>query len=203
MSKLVPLKKIERQLLIFHIFIHNTFVQFDTVKYWLKADDSYLRTFYRDLKELNDAGLITTYYDYDEKGYIDKGMSEISSVARGRYLEHLTRLNRLGRCMTELTQDDVDEPLLEAQIYDKEWWNDEVGQEWYIDVNTLYSCKDCYKELFPNVSERTMQRDFKLLSKIGYEISFNPNLHYYRMDFPVTEDLPVIIRNKDGRLYYR
>lgn len=201
MSKWYPLKKIERQLLIFHIFRHNYCVQFDTIKYWLKMNDNQMRTFYRDLKELNDSGLITTCYNPEEKGYIDKGFSVISNDATGRYLGHLIRLNRVGRCMAELTQDEVDEPLLEAQIFDKEWWNEEIGEEGYIDVNALYSCKDCYKSLFPDISERTMQRDFKLLSNIGYEIKYIPQLHYYRMDFPITEDLPVRIKNDNGKLF--
>lgn len=202
MEKKYLMKKIERQLLIYHIFMHNYCVQYDTIKFWLKMDDSQVRTFYRDLKELNDSGLIKTYYDREKKGYIDEGMTEVNHKASGRYREHLIRLNRVGRCMCELTQDEVDETLLEAQIYDKEWWEKECGSEENIDVGMLHSCKDCYRELFPEVSERTMQRDFKLLNNIGYVIQYNPNFHYYHMDFPEQEDLIVsIVKEKDGKLY--
>lgn len=195
-----PMKKIERQLLLYHIFLHNYCVQYDTVKYWLKMKDSQLRTFYRDLKELNDSGLISTYYDYDERAYVNKGATEISQNAKGRYLEHLIRLNRVGRCMTELWQDDVDEPTLEWQVEDRKSWSESFYEDEYIDVTTLHSCKDTYKELFPRVGDRTMQRDFKLLNQIGYTIWFNPKIHYYHMNFPEQEDLPVDVRNNDGRL---
>ena len=151
MAKWIPLKKIERQLLIYHIFCHNTYVQYDTIKYWLCLQDNQIRTFYRDLRELNDSGLITTTYDYEEKAYFDSGRSDINSEAVGRYKSHLIRLRRLGICMKELIQDDVDELVLETQIYDKEYWKKEMGEEFYIDVKSLNSCKDCYQRLFPDV----------------------------------------------------
>ena len=201
MTKWSPLKKIERQLLIYHIFCHNSCVQYDTVKYWLRLKDNQIRTFYRDLKELNDSGLITTTYDNELKGYVNSGISDMASEATGRYRSHLIRLRRVGICMTELVQDEVDETILEVQIYDKEWWKEEMGDEFYIDVKSLDSCKDCYKRLFPDTGERTMQRDFQLLNRIGYEISYNHNYHYYRQDFPDYEELPVDIKNDNGRLF--
>ena len=201
MAKWYPLKKIERQLLIYHIFIHNQCVQYDTIRYWLKFEDSQLRTFYRDLKELNDSGLITTVYNHELKAYTDSGRNDINSKASGRYRSHLVRLRRVGICMTELVQDEIDETFLTAQIYDKEWWAEEMGDEFYIDVKKLDSCKACYKRLFPDTGERTMQRDFQLLSRIGYSITYNPSFHYYRQEFPEFEDLPVDIKHMDGKLY--
>lgn len=201
MAKWFPLKKIERQLLIYHIFLHNRCVEYDTVKYWLKLKDNQLRTFYRDLKELNDSGLISTIYNYELKVYTDSGRSDINHEATGRYRSHLVRLRRVGICMTELVQDEIDETFLTAQIYDKEWWKEEMGDEFYIDVKSLDSCKDCYKRLFPDTGERTMQRDFQLLSRIGYSITYNPNFHYYKQEFPEFEELPVDVKNMDGKLY--
>ena len=87
MAKWYPLKKIERQLLIYHIFIHNQCVQYDTIRYWLKFEDSQLRTFYRDLKELNDSGLITTVYNHELKAYTDSGRNDINSKASGVNIE--------------------------------------------------------------------------------------------------------------------
>lgn len=195
------MKKIERQLLIYHLFLHNYCVQYDTVKYWLCMEDSHKRTFYRDLKELNDSGLLTVYYDHEEKGYMSSGMAEISSRAQGRYRQHLIRLKRLGRCMCELWQDEVYEDQLEVQVCDKEFWEQNFDPEDYIDVRTLYSCKDCYMEMFPDASERMMQRDFQLLNHIGYTIYYNPKLHYYHMEFPENEDICVEIENEGGKLY--
>ena len=201
MAKWYPLKKIERQLLIYHIFLHNRCVEFDTVKYWLKLNNNQRRTFYRDLKELNDSGLISTIYNHELKAYTSNGISDINAEAAGRYRSHLIRLRRLGICMTELTQDEIDETFLDAQIYDKEWWKEEMGDEYYIDVKSFYSCKDCYKNLFQETGERTMQRDFQLLSRIGYTIAYNPYFHYYRQEFPDFEELPVDIKNENGKLF--
>ena len=201
MAKWYPLKKIERQLLIYHIFIHNICVEYDTIKYWLKLKDNQIRTFYRDLKELNDSGLISTIYNHELKGYTNDGASDLNPDATGRYRSHLVRLRRVGTCMTELVQDEVDETFLDAQIYDKEWWKEEMGDEYYIDVKSLDSCKDCYKRLFPDTGERTMQRDFQLLNRIGYTIEYNPNYHYYRQEFPDFEELPVDIKNENGKLF--
>ena len=37
-------------------------------------------------------------------------------------------------------------------------------------------CDVCYRELFPNVSKRTMQRDFAELNKLGFNIHFEREL---------------------------
>ncbi len=201
MDEWQPMKKIQRQLLIYHICSYNSYFRYDTLEYWLCMDKRQLRTFYRDIRELREAGLADIRYDTVRKEYHTlAGCGGVDQTAQGHYLAHLTRLNRMGRLMMELEQDPVDETVLEAQIDDKEWFQQTFKKEDYIDVGKLFSAKDCYQKLFPNLSERTMQRDFGLLCSIGYLIEYVPKIHYYHMDFP-NLDLCVNVINNHGKLY--
>lgn len=54
------------------------------------------------------------------------------------------------------------------------------------------TCKDYYKEMYPKLSDRTMQRDFQVLSRVGFPIRYNRSLRYYEF---FEEDL------EPGRVY--
>ena len=57
------------------------------------------------------------------------------------------------------------------------------------DVQEYVTAKDSYNELFPGLSERTKQRDFEVLRRIGYKIFYDPAEHCFCHDdycFPLS-----------------
>ena len=62
--------------------------------------------------------------------------------------------------MSELYNEDI--PLWEKKD------NEEEG-----DVRDYVTSKDSYNELFPGLSERTRQRDFEVLCRLGYQVTYD------------------------------
>ena len=62
--------------------------------------------------------------------------------------------------------------------------------------NDQETCRSWYKSKFPNVSSRTMQRDFAELNRIGYLLEYNFDEKCYIVDFPEG------IEGIQGRLEY-
>lgn len=46
-------------------------------------------------------------------------------------------------------------------------------------VKEYVTAKDCYQELFPGLSERTRQRDFEMLQKLGHQIFYDFSEHCF------------------------
>ncbi len=194
------IKKIERQLLIYHFFRFSSYVEVVTLKYWLKLEERHRKTLQRDVKELNDSGLVSLSYNKKNDAYINEGQEDMVADGEVRYVQHLTRLRRVGMLMDCLYQDHVDRDEIYNQIYEKQELLEWMDKEDFVDVRELFSAKDCYKKLCPKESDRTMQRDFKLLTNIGYVVRYNPVMHYYEMEFPIVDEDIVRIKNIDGVL---
>ena len=159
-SKLVTLSQIERQLLLYELFMVNSeSVSKELIKRCLPISDRMLQ---RDLKDLTEAGLISVKYSKTEKAYIQHPESTVFNPgkAAGRRLAHLERLHRLGVSMKSLVNDDI----VTDEVFDRK---------------KLKSIKQSYEELFPGIHDRTRQRDFTVLSNIGYPIEYIREYRYY------------------------
>ena len=73
------------------------------------------------------------------------------------------RLNRLGRLMSELENEDIPQEDKREKGEDQEY----------------FTAKDSYNQLFPGLSERTRQRDFEVLRNIGYWVRYSAEEHFF------------------------
>ena len=165
MNKLGRWTKTERQLLLYEILYLSHEVELPELVKRLEVSK---KTIQRDIVDLTDAGLVKFKYSKKYKAYQKQEAIGVISIAKGtrRYM-HLSRLKRLATFMEELS-DFTEEYILE------------------------YNCKKRYFELFPEVSERTRMRDYKILSNIGYFIRWDEverrhyvkgHLHQIREEF--------------------
>lgn len=143
----VEYTKTQRQLLLFEILHLSHEATVDDLMRRLNVSK---KTIQRDIEDLTDAGLIKFTYSRKDKSYKHEDATGVISEPEGtaRYA-HLKKLRRLAIFMEELS-DATDYPF---------------GEE--------YNCKKRYFELFPDVSERTRMRDYKILNGIGYTIRWN------------------------------
>jgi len=160
-DRIIELSRIERQLILYVYFSSPRIKEKGEIQRWYGIPQS---TMYKDLKDLRDAGLISVKYDSMLNEYVDdesesKYESEKDTKPRRK---HLDRLNRLVRCLHELSNDEMD--------YDYETTDFIKGK---------VSCKDRYVEMFPEVSARTMERDFNVLTNIGYPMRYNRETQQY------------------------
>ncbi|MDE7312640.1 MAG: hypothetical protein K2N87_13635 [Eubacterium sp.] len=184
--KEITLSKLERQLLLYDIFTGCLVTRLEDITARLPVQKKMIQ---RDISDLMDAGLICVVYSRKEQGYVENGQPVFREAAAGRRKSHLIRLNRLGRLMKELYNEDI--PLWEKKDR-KDIWGE---QEEYV------TAKSSYHELFPGLSERTRQRDFEVLTRIGYEIYFDNQDHCFVQQFcqeGLREDFGV--RRKEGKL---
>ena len=173
MSQKEKMPRIERQLRLYEIVCQFAIVQFEAV---CEIFPYNMRLLQRDLADLRDAGLVSVKYSRKGNGYVKTGKPEFAHKVKPCKMAHLKRLNRLGTLMSELVNEDI--PLWEKKD------NEESG-----DVQEYVTAKDSYNELFPGLSERTRQRDFEVLRRIGYKIFYDPAEHCFCHDdycFPLT-----------------
>lgn len=149
--------KTSRILSVYHLFLHCEEVSFQefTLNFGVSQ-----RTALRDIRLLQQAGVLEVRWDRMRKAFVPVTLEpfpseEQENKTRQKYLEKLRRLCILMRRMS--------------------WEDDEDG------MNKV----ELYRELFPNIPDRTRQRDFKELEQLGYSA-------YYRKEF---DDEP-------GRWYY-
>jgi predicted DNA-binding transcriptional regulator YafY len=154
--------KTSRQLVLIHIFSCSRVVEISDITDIIKIST---KTVKRDLKDLQDAGILNVKFDRKEKGYVNNASPFMFSLpifsdnrARNKHIEKLIRLAA----------------IMEGLRYHREIPFDD-DQE---------TCSRWYKKRFPDLSTRTMQRDFKELNKIGYEIKYDRFEKYYIVDFP-------------------
>ena len=162
------ISKTSRQLVIFHILIYSTVVEVIEITNLIKISH---KTIIRDLKELKNAGLINIKFSKKEKGYIHINndnhcpfSSPIFSVNKAQNM-HIEKLIRLSTIMIGLNHH------IELSYDDANSANQETCSSWY-------------KNRFPNLSIRTMQRDFVELNKIGYLIKYDYFERCYVVEFP-------------------
>lgn len=161
MCDIIELSQVERQLLLYELFLFNEeSVTRELIKSCIPISDRMLQ---RDLKHLSEAGLIRVRYSKKETAYIKQSGEPPFNPGnvKGRKLLHLKRLSRIGRLMRELGND----PLNEDEIFDSK---------------KLKSIKQSYQEIFPEIPDRTRQRDFTVLRNIGYPIEYIREYRYYK-----------------------
>ncbi|OEH84684.1 hypothetical protein BHU72_07545 [Desulfuribacillus stibiiarsenatis] len=159
------LSKTARQLIIYHVFRFTKSVSIRDIRLYISIKN---KTAYRDIKDLNNAGLLQTIFSKKDQCYVHHKSTYDDSeqfydpkyTENQAYNRHLDKLRRLGRIMNRLH------------------------------YNTLsYSdCLNWYQKAFPGVSTRTMQRDFKELTSIGYTIIYDRFEKCYYINFPRFED---------------
>ncbi len=187
MSHFIELSKTERQLLLYDIFLHCEVTEFTEITARLPINK---RMIQRDITDLKDAGLVDVVYSRKEQGYIKKETPKFNDSVTGKKRQSLERLYRLGTLMTELENEDVAA------------WEKKLDME-NGDEKKYFTAKDSYYELFPNSSERTRQRDFKTLRRIGYMVGWDTWDHCFvkNEDYTLREDFDV--ERMDGKLIRR
>ena len=170
MSEEVKLSKLERQLKLYEILLPYAIAEVSAICQVFPYNTRLLQ---RDLADLRDAGLVAVKYSRKGKGYVKTGIPDFKEDTPPRRKIYLKKLNRLGRLLSELSNGDV--PLYQK----KENQEDGESQEYV-------TAKDCYNELFPGLSERTRQRDFEILRKLGHQFFYDSVDHcfsYNERDF--------------------
>lgn len=177
----IQFSKTERQLLLYAIFINAQIVSYNYITYCLPINK---RMIQRDIVDLTDAGLLHVTYSRKNRSFIDLGDAAFHEGVTGKRRQHLVRLHRIGTLMRELVNEDV-------EIWEKE-------------ENVQYiTCKDSYYSLFPDSNERTRQRDFETLRRIGYPVGYDFESHSFYMwedsmwDFEVFKKDGVLVRHID------
>ncbi|MCI9592027.1 MAG: hypothetical protein HFG42_16080 [Lachnospiraceae bacterium] len=163
MDKKMKLTKLERQLKLYEILLPCAIAEFTAVCQVYPYNKRLLQ---RDLADLRDGGLVAVKYSRKGKGYVKTGIPEFKEDVPPRRKAHLRRLNRLGRLMSELANEDI--PL---------WMKKDNQTDGC--VKEYVTAKDCYQELFPGLSERTRQRDFEMLQKLGHQIFYDFSEHCF------------------------
>lgn len=160
--------KTSRQLIIFHILLYSKIVELVELTNLIPVS---AKTISRDMKELQEAGLIRVIFSKGEGGYVHMDDERHCPFSPPVYSNnkakdrHIDRLLRLATIMIEL------KGHVEYPFYDERSLRQETCSTWY-------------KKKFPNLSTRTMQRDFEELNRIGYFIEYNREDQYYEVDFP-------------------
>lgn len=165
-TKKIP--KISRQLILLHIFLCSKVIKIKEITNLIKINN---KTILRDLQELQNAGLLSIKFSRKEKGYIHINNDNCCTFSEPIFSDnkakniHLEKLIRLATIMIELR---CHEGL-------------HCNENGYKNGET---CSSWYKRKFPNVSRKTMQRDFIELDEIGYEIKYNRSEKCYMVYFP-------------------
>ena len=159
MAGISDISKISRLLSVYHLFLYCKEVSLQ--EFFLSFGVGQ-RTAVRDIRLLRQAGVLKARYDRTAQAFLPVSlelfpMEEQENRTRQRYLEKLRRLCVLMRRMTE-----------------------EAGGDGM-------SKTGLYREIFPGISDRTRQRDFKELEKLGYEARYirefedEPGRWYYEI----------------------
>ena len=164
--------KVTRQLAIFHIFSCSKVVEIGEVVSLMNIiKKTSKKTIIRDIKDLENAGLININFSKKENGYIHNDINNpcpfltpvfLNNKAKNRSYEKLIRLATI---------------MLELENYTTEvqYFNKSEDKE---------TCVSWYKKKFPDLSTRTMWRDFKELRKIGYNVEYDSFEGCYVVEIP-------------------
>ncbi len=138
------ISKTSRVLSVYHLFLNCEEVSFQefTLNFGVSQ-----RTALRDIRLLKQAGVLEARWDRKRQAFVPVmlepfPLEEQENKTRQKYLEKLRRLCILMRRMAE-----------------EDSWNG---------MNKV----DLYREVLPGISDRTRQRDFKELEKLGYSAQY-------------------------------
>lgn len=167
----MEITKTSRVLSVYHLFLNCQEVSFQELSQQFKVSE---KTSLRDIRLLERAGILETRYDRECRAFCPlsldvRPMAEEKNQTRRKYLEKLWRLCILMRRMSEEDREDG--------------------------MNKV----ELYRETLPGIPDRTRQRDFLELEKLGYSASYSrgwpdePGRWYY--EIPGTYELKTIPRN--------
>ncbi|MCI8295128.1 MAG: hypothetical protein HFG22_04465 [Lachnospiraceae bacterium] len=148
MSDKVKMSKLERQLKLYEVLLPYAIAQFSEICQVYPYNKRLLQ---RDLADLKAAGLVAVKYSRKGKGYVKTGIPDFEEDVPPKRKMYLKKLDRLGRLLSELVNEDQEEG----------------------DPQGCVTAKVCYDTLFPGLSERTRQRDFAILRKLGHQIFYD------------------------------
>lgn len=181
MSEMIELKKIERQVLLYEVLSRSEIPDKKYIFSYLPIGNRMLE---RDMKDLSDAGLINLRFDRKKKCYVKNEKEYIIDDSEWTEAKrrHLKRLYRICHLIDNLQNDEVT-------------WNEEFIRE-----EKMTAAKS-YREMFPECSPRTMQKDFATLNRIGYPIEYDRKLRYYKFfDNANHRESFGVYRNDAGKL---
>lgn len=181
MENTIELKKIERQVLLYEVLSGSKITDKDFIFSYLPVGDRMLE---RDMNDLSDAGLINLRFDRKKMCYVKNEKEYIIDDSEWTEAKrrHLKRLYRLCHLIDNLQNDEV--------IWDEEFIREEK-----------MTAAKSYREMFPECSPRTMQKDFATLNRIGYPIKYDRKLRYYEFfDNANHRESFGVYRNDAGKL---
>jgi len=170
------ISRLGRVLSVYHLFLNCEEVSLQEFSLNFGVGS---RTALRDVRLLRQAGVLKARYDRTAQAFLPVSlelfpMEEQENQTRQKYLEKLRRLCILMRRMAE--EDDWD------------------------GMNKA----DLYREILPGISDRTRQRDFKELEKLGYfawyERGFEDEPGRWHYEIPSAYGLETIPRMKPTEL---
>ena len=159
MAGISDISKTSRVLSVYHLFLNCAEVSIQEFSLSFGVGQ---HTAVRDIRLLRQAGVLKARYDRKAQAFLPVSlepfpMEEQENTTRQKYLEKLRRLCILMRRMAE--EDDSD------------------------GMNK----NDLYREILPGISDRTRQRDFMELEKLGYDARYirefedEPGRWYYEI----------------------
>jgi len=184
--------KLERQILLYDL-MSDEYAFHGRQEVFRRRFVSNLRMLQRDLKDLRDAGLLSMKYDSTHDQYNSNlGKNEtltFNDAVTGRRRSHLLRLRRLCILYSCLETSDPDDLVnYEIEVKDYKYAKkhpEEYPPEWIVEPSfpELICARKQYFALFPNVSERTMWRDFNVLKHLGMPIKYYRKYGVYLLDY--------------------
>ena len=143
------ISKTSRILSVYHLFLNCQEVSFQELRQQFGVSE---RTSLRDIRLLERAGVLETRYDRNTKAFYPVSLevrpmaeekNHLTNQTRRKYLE---RIRRLCLLMVRMAEEDDSDGMNKRELY---------------------------RELFPDCSDRTRQRDFQELEKLGYRASYS------------------------------
>ena len=164
------LTKTSRILSVYHLFLNCQEVSFQELRQQFEVSE---KTSLRDIRLLERAGVLEARYDRNSRAFYPvslevQPMAEEENQTRKKYLEKIRRLCIL---MARMAEEDNSDGMNKIALY---------------------------REILPGISDRTRQRDFQELEKLGYRASYDrewpdePGRWYY--EIPSTYGLATMPR---------
>lgn len=165
------LTKTSRILSVYHLFLNCQEVSFQELRQQFEVSE---KTSLRDIRLLERAGVLEARYDRNSRAFYPvslevQPMAEEENQTRKKYLEKIRRLCIL---MARMAEEDNSDGMNKIALY---------------------------REILPGISDRTRQRDFQELEKLGYRASYDrewpdePGRWYY--EIPSTYGLATMPRS--------
>jgi hypothetical protein len=166
----MAITKLSRILSVYHLFLNCQEVSFQELRQQFEVSE---KTSLRDIRLLERAGVLEAGDDRNSRAFYPvslevQPMAEEENQTRKKYLEKIRRLCIL---MARMAEEDNSDGMNKIALY---------------------------REILPGISDRTRQRDFQELEKLGYRASYDrewpdePGRWYY--EIPSTYGLATMPR---------